>query len=85
MTTIFIYTSWIVLIVNKIFSWNYFVKLNDYLMYNSDLLKLKIYNICLVIGYFAFGFKYLETNFFILHVVIFLITNFKIKKNNHAK
>ena len=85
MTTIFIYTSWIVLIVNKIFSWNYFVKLNDYLMYNSDLLKLKIYNICLVIVYFAFGFKYLETKFFILHVVIFLITNFKIKKNNHAK
>ena len=54
-------------------------------MYNSNLFKFTIYNVSLIIAYFAIGFKYLDTKFFILHIVIFLITNFKIKTNNNAK
>lgn len=79
-TPIIIYITWIILIMNKIFSWNSYVKLNKNLMYNSNLLKFTIYNVSLILMYFAIGFKYLETKFFILHIVIFLITNFKIKK-----
>lgn len=84
-TLIIIYITWIILILNKIFSWNSYVKLSKNLMYNSNLLKFTIYNVSLIIMYFAIGFKYLETKFFILHIVIFLITNFKIKTNNNAK
>lgn len=79
-TPIIIYITWIILIMNKIFSWNSYVKLNKNLMYNSNFLKFTIYNVSLILMYFAIGFKYLETKFFILHIVIFLITNFKIKK-----
>lgn len=79
-TPIIIYITWIILIMNKIFSWNSYVKLNKNLMFNSNLLKFTIYNVSLILMYFAIGFKYLETKFFILHIVIFLITNFKIKK-----
>jgi hypothetical protein len=84
-TLIIIYITWIILILNKIFSWNSFVKLTQNLMYNSNLFKFTIYNVSLIIAYFAIGFKYLDTKFFILHIVIFLITNFKIKTNNNAK
>jgi|GEM_PF-2266359 len=51
----------------------------DKIFYSTNLI-----NICFILFYIGFGFTELKLEYFILHLLIFIITTIKFKKNDNA-